>query len=108
MTDSPKTLSIDAAEWKALLLDNLARAHQAVANSQGINPAGLVDLGQHLDRVKVLAAAWHASLPKAQPVAQDDPVTTPAAANGSAEPKKRRGGWPAGKPRKPRTAQAVQ
>lgn len=107
MTDAPKTLALDSAEWKALLLDNLARAHQAVTASQAINPEGLISLGQHLDRIKGIAAAWHASLPKDQLAPQPEPAPAQASANGAEKPRK--GGWPKGKKRNaPRQAQAVQ
>jgi hypothetical protein len=103
MTDAPKTLALDSAEWKALVLDNIARAHAAVTASGNITPEGLALFSQHLDRIKGIAGAWHASLPKAQPAPQDEPVTAPATANGNgAAPVKRRGGWQKGRPRKPR------
>lgn len=102
------TLSLDASEYRALVIANLMRAQDFVGANGAVSAEHLKSFCEHMDRVKTLAAAWHFAAP---PVTQAE--TTKAgvqeaapATNGAHEPKKRRGGWPAGKPRK--TAEAEQ
>lgn len=112
MTDQPKTLALDTSEWKALLLSNLARAHEFVNGRQAPNADAAAALFNHLDHIKSLVAAWQASQAPVEPPAVGEPkgVQGAANANGADAPSKRKGGWPAGKPRKKRNApaQAVQ
>lgn len=105
MTDTPKTLTLSAREWNVLLASN-ASDLAAVFSSQPNPSADLyTKIVEHMDRMKSILPGWLAA---AQAVAATDAPAAPAQANGAA-PAKRKGGWPAGKPRKPRNgAQSVQ
>lgn len=104
-----KTLALNPGEWKALLLNNIAGAHQAVTNAENISQDGLAVLNGHLDRIKGIAAAWFASQPPVPAAENATPaVTQDAAQANGAPPVKKRGGWPKGKKRNAPTQQAVQ
>lgn len=105
MTDQPKTLALDSAEWKALLLSNIVRTHESVNGAKHITPEGLAMFNGHMDRMKGIAAAWHASLP-ANP-AEDRTAPDQPATNGAAKPKGK-GGWPKGKKRNAATQQRAR
>lgn len=110
MTDKP-TLSLDSAEWRAMLGHNLNRAGEFVQSTAAINQLQVKAFHDHLDRMKALVSAWYASAPAAvaDAVAEQAQPEAPAhpQANGAAP--KRKGGWPLGKKRKQRVeARAVQ
>lgn len=103
MTDTPKTLSLSAREWNVLLASN-ASDLAAVFSSQP-NPSNdlYMKIVEHMDRMKAILPGWLAA---AQAVPAGE---APVADVAPAAPVKRKGGWPAGKPRKARNgAQAVQ
>lgn len=97
MTDKPKTLALNARQWRVLLHDNLEVLKGAVAGTETINEGGLKQLVSQLDDMKMLAKAWfQVSVPV--------PSEVPAQGNG-AEPiiPKRRG-----RPPKAAQTQVVQ
>lgn len=101
MTDKP-TLSLDSAEWRAMLGHNLIRAIEFVQSSTHVTAENVTAFHLHLDRMKALATAWHLSAPKAadSAVASDQHAQAPATAQTNGAAPKRKGGWPKGKPRK--------
>lgn len=109
MSDARKpTLSLDAAEYRALLLSNFERAAGFVTQNVAVTHDQLGSLCAHLERMKMLAAAWHYAAPPAANVEQmqaqriiDEAALTARRAqpNGHESPK-RKGGWPKGKSRK--------
>ncbi|QPF87020.1 hypothetical protein IC762_12270 [Bradyrhizobium genosp. L] len=104
------TLSIDQSEWRVLFASSIARVNEFVNQNAALTPATLKAMHEHLDRAKLIASAWAASTPQAVPQeAARDMAEAPVEvqANGSAPPK-RKGGWPAGKPRKRTNPQVVQ
>lgn len=106
MTEKKDTLSLDANEWRSMIIHNLQRGVEFVNGNGQITPDGIVAFSLHLDRIKVLVGAWHAAAPPASPGQAQAPEAQPQVAtqaNGAVP--KRRGGWPAGKPRKPQAPQ---
>jgi hypothetical protein len=100
------TLRIDRAEWRSLFLENIQRLANFVGQNVLLTPEGLKVLHTHLDRSKMIAAAWCAAAAPVAPVpapAPSAPFTTEAdgvVGQPIGEPVKKRGGWPKGKPRK--------
>jgi hypothetical protein len=100
-----QTLQIDANEWRALFLENLQRTANFVSQNPTLTSESLKALHAHLDRSKMIAAAWCAA---GRPVVTHAPaplrveamgVPTPAIFEATADAPKRKGGWPKGKPR---------
>lgn len=96
------TLSIDAAEWRVLFSANIARLNEFINQNATLSAENLKALHEHMDRAKVLASAWAAATPQAVV----EPIEAPAEVQQAAL--KRKGGWPAGKPRKRQNPQVVQ
>lgn len=96
-----KTLSLKPNEWQALLLSNFqsgfdwVRQYPAQAPSQDDTKALLV----HIDRMRDLTVAWHASAAPAVQVEPEQTAAPEAEQPPSQEPPKRKGGWPKGKKR---------
>lgn len=111
MTDK-QTLSLNASEWRGLLMQNLVQAHEFAQGKHRIDPNELKLVHERLDRMKALVAAWHLSQPALPPGMSNPGVqqetSAPVSQVNGAEPKRR--GWPAGKKRGPRKqhAQVVQ
>jgi hypothetical protein len=106
------TFQIDANEWRALFLENLQRTANFVSQNPSLTPESLKALHMHLDRSKMIAAAWCAAgLPPvahapAQQAAPSEPLRVeaigappPTIQEAAPEAPKRKGGWPKGKPR---------
>jgi hypothetical protein len=100
------TVSLAAGEFRVLVASNLQDATQFVQNNAQLNAEQVKALNDHLDRIKVFVASWHASAPL--PVATPEVAAAAAAQGNGAAPVKRKGGWPAGKKRTPRAPEAVQ
>lgn len=101
------TLTLDANEWRSMIIHNLQRGIEFVNGSGQITSDGIVAFSQHLDRIKVLVGAWHAAAPPA--VNGQAQATNPEAqpqVNGAVP--KAKGGWPKGKSRKKPEAAQVQ
>lgn len=99
MSDAPKTLALNSAEWKALLVSNIDQLRQFVMEAGGLTPQGVVVVGDHLERMKGIAAAWQASQPPAPVGENAQPAPAQSAANGAAAPVVKKGGWPKGRKR---------
>jgi len=110
MTDKPNTLSLNARQWRVLMADHLDVLKAGVSSSEVLNEDGLKVVMHHIDQVRLMAVAWYQNSPA--PVADaagavtGEQIAAPANANGAAP--KRKGGWPAGRPRKRQIAAAVQ
>lgn len=102
MTDKPNTLGLNARQWRVLMNDHLEVLKGAVAASEVLNEPGLANVVRHLDEVRLMATAWFQNSPKPE----QEAITHVPEANGAAP--KRKGGWPAGKPRKRAAAAVVQ
>jgi hypothetical protein len=103
MTDRPATLSLAVNEWRKLVQANLEQAFEFTQGHAEITADEARGLAQHLDRMKALVMAWHASArPPAQTVREslEEAEAEQAAKPAEEQPKKR--GWPLGKPRGPR------
>lgn len=105
MSDKPTTLSIDQSEWRVLFASSVQRMQEFVGQNHVLSAENLPLLLDHLDRAKVLAVAWQRAAVPAQSVEPPAPAVK-TETNGAAP--KRKGGWPAGKPRKRMATQAVQ
>lgn len=108
MTDQPKTVALDASEWKDLVVNNAVRVHGFILSIDCPTPEQLQAIGAHLDRMRALTLAWHKSqrpnmvgqnggeqVPASSPLVQSVP---PSAT--------KRQGWPLGKKRGPRKPKA--
>jgi len=108
MTDAPKTMSLEPAEWQGIVATNTQRFFEFIKPLAAPNAEQSAAMQAYLDRMKFQVVAWERSAPQPvpEPAAQLVEASAPAApaANG-AEPKKR-GGWPRGKKRNA-PAQAV-
>ena len=103
MTDRP-TLSLGVNEWRKLVQTNLEQAFEFTQSKLEITADEARNMAQHLDRMKALVMAWHASArPAVQEVKQE--AIDPAVPVVEQPPKKR--GWPKGKPRKRLAPQQV-
>lgn len=97
------TLSLDSSEYRALILANLARAHDFVSQNTQITAEHVASFSTYIDRMKVMAQAWHFAAPQVEPKPEAPKPAAEAQAvapqtNGAHEPKKP--GWPKGKSRK--------
>lgn len=101
MTDKPATTSLGVSEWRGLVLINLAQAQEFVQGNALLSKEHLPLLIEHMERVIKFARSWHLS----QPATGQTAVAPAEQQPEKAEPKKKRGGWPKGKPR---TRQAPQ
>lgn len=123
MTEQPQRTQLSPDEWKQLCLLNVNQLLTHLQNLPAVLEGGtsamtveqMSAIETHLARGKTFLTAWARSKPvQAQEVVPTTRDAIPASAirlegesaNGAA-PVKRRGGWPAGKPRKPKTAQEV-
>lgn len=100
MTEKKDTLSLDANEWRAMIAHNLQRGIEFVNTNGQITAEGIVAFNAHLDRIKVLVLAWHASAAPGQNAQQQAPVTDASAPQADGAAPKGKGGWPKGKSRK--------
>lgn len=99
MTDAPKTLQLNARQWRVLLHDHIEVLKSAVSQTESINEEALRNMYKHMDEMKMQATAWFQ--------VSADGVSVPAdAVDEPAKPKK--GGWPLGKKRGGKSHQAVQ
>lgn len=113
MTDAPKTMQLAPADWRQLCILNVEQLHGFVSGIPAQTEKGdaaLTDehmalIEAHIGKGRAFLTAWRKSrvpmvaAPEASRVEQK-------ATNGAAAPK--RGGWPKGKPRKPRVQEMVQ
>lgn len=109
---SPKTLTIDTREWNALLAHNAAELMTFFQQQPQPSPEAFKNIITYMDRMKEILPGWLASAPQpaAEPASQQlrpDAVPAPQA-NGAAPKARKKGGWPLGKPRTRKAAQAVQ
>jgi hypothetical protein len=107
-----QTLQIDVNERRALFLENLQRTANFVSQNPTLTPESLKALHTHLDRSKMIAAAWCVALlpvtpqQSAPPAAPSEPIRVeaigappPVVGEPAQEPIKRKGGCAKGKPR---------
>lgn len=115
MTDqtAPKpTTALTGDEFKVLALTNVSQLQNwlnAIPGCLESGAAGLtadhLDLiDKHLNRCRMFLRSWSLTKVDVQPAAAPVQVQTESQGNGAAPPK-RTGGWPRGKPRKPRVTQ---
>lgn len=108
---APKTLTIGVREWNVLLAHNAAELVAFFQQQPTPTAESYHNIVAHLERMKEILPGWLASSPQAapEPVAQQAQGDIPPGAqvNGAA-PKRKKGGWPLGKPRTRKAAQAVQ
>lgn len=102
------TLSIDQAEWRVLFASNIARVNDFINQNPTLDVEKLKAMLDHLDRAKLIARSWCASVPQAVPAetAQKLAEAPAVVANGNGAEKKKPG-WPKGKPRKRLNPQQV-
>jgi hypothetical protein len=110
MTEKP-TVALTSNEWRSLIVCNLQEGITFTNGNGQLTAEGVSSFSAHLDKIKTYLHAWHASNPpqaaQGEGAPQPQPEVPTPQANGAA-PMKRRGGWPAGKPRKPKNEAAVQ
>ncbi|MCA6108121.1 hypothetical protein [Bradyrhizobium cenepequi] len=105
MNDKPNTFAISRTEWRALFLQNIQEMVHFVSGTDVLTAANRVALTAHLDRLKIIGAAWsvasYAEAPSASAPAApvDVPAETPAAPEAPQAQEKRKPGWPKGKKR---------
>lgn len=106
MSDKPATMRLNPAEWRDLLITNLERLRQWIAQfHEPPPPDEFQALREFNDRIRLQMAAWAISNRPA--VSAPVPAAAPPPnGNGHGAPK-RKGGWPKGKPRKPRQPQQM-
>lgn len=130
-----RTIAFDSFQWRSVIRADLQRLHEIIGNvgqpntafSGPMNDATLTTIGGALDKIGTMIGAMNLCLTKeaadaqaAQAAAQQPQVQAPVA-NGNAQPApvqsaepqvvpitKKKGGWPAGKPRGKRKAQVAQ
>lgn len=109
---TPKTLTIGTREWNVLLAHNAAELVTFFQQQPQPSPEAFKNILAHMDRMKEILPGWLASAPPptAEPASQQArPNMVPAPQNNGAAPKARKkGGWPLGKPRTRKAAQAVR
>lgn len=122
MSDNPKSMSLDPAEWRAVLIQNAQRLLQYVQNMQFCADEQVASTEDHMGRMltqmkhgwKVASVAFQQAADARH--APNDAVQQPASTvvpdvetslqpNGADPAPKRKGGWPKGQKRKPREAQ---
>lgn len=117
MTALPKkTTQLTPEEWKQLVLLNVSQLGTFLQNIPGNTESGSAGfteqhmqlIGGHLDRMGSFMRAWLVSRVDVPPseveMPEDDLVT---AESGSGGGEVRKGGWPKGKPRKSKDAEAA-
>lgn len=105
-----KTTTLSAEQWKSLCLLNVTQLHnflQAVPSNMesgapGMDEARMGAIGNHLEELDRFMRAW--SLTKLPQAEQTEEAPKAEAAEATEAPK--RGGWPKGKPRKPKEVTA--
>lgn len=118
MTASPKkTIQFTPEEWKKLVLVNVKQLHDWLENVPGNTETGRAALteehlqliGGHLSRTYEFLIAWSKSRVDVPPTAVEMPEEAASQDEATeAEPvEPRKGGWPKGKPRKARDAEAA-
>lgn len=111
MTDAPKkTIALAPAHWRQLALLNVAQLHNFIDGIPAQTESGISALTDeqiavidaHLDEHRSFLRAWRLS--RMPQMAAQQPAPAPQQANGKHEPEpvRRKGGWPKGKPRKPK------
>ncbi len=107
MTDTPKTLSLSAREWNALMASNAADLHAVFQSQPEPNADLYLKIITHMDRMKAILPGWLAAAPA--PVSGEAQAAAPVPVEAATDVPKKRGGWPKGKPRvRNGAAQAVQ
>lgn len=131
MPDAPKVMALAPADWRQLCLLNVAQLHDYVSSIPAHNEAGtsaltdeaMVVIDAHLDRGRAFLTAWRKSrVPgMAAPAKPAERTISTAeimdgmqrqadqhAAKNGAVSTKKKGGWPLGKPRKPKPQPGAQ
>lgn len=123
MTDAPRTMELAPADWRQLVLLNVEQLGNYIASIPANTEAGLsaltaehiVVIGSHLERGHQFLTAWSKSrVPgmgqvraksATEMIEGAERIMEGEIAEGlrnGAERQKRKGGWPLGKPRKPK------
>jgi hypothetical protein len=116
MTDTPKTMQLSPADWRQLLLLNVEQLHgylSSVPPNTETGVSAMTDeimavVDAHVARGRDLLVAWRKSRLPGMAPARAQEAQQAVKTNGHVEPVKRRGGWPKGKPRKPKTVETQQ
>ncbi len=99
-----KTVHLNVNEWKAVCLQDLKDLYQFLDSVPFPNDEVLGKVDQHMARWAVLMRSWKLCGEPKEPVqaegGESETVKETPAANGAEKPRK--GGWPKGKPRKPK------
>ncbi|MDE2096881.1 MAG: hypothetical protein KGL39_06500 [Patescibacteria group bacterium] len=106
--------TLTGEEWRQLCLVNATQMHQFLTGIPGVNESGapgltadhLLSAFSHLERMQQFLTAW--SKARAPQPEVNAPAQQESAPPNLETPPKRRGGWPAGKPRKPKVAEPEQ
>lgn len=115
MTDSPKTMQLAPAHWRQLCLLNAEQLHgflssipaQTEAGASALTDELMAAIDHHVAEGRAFLTAWRKS--RVPMMAAPEPAKIEQkATNGAAEPKRKKGGWPLGKPRKPRMQKETQ
>lgn len=109
MTNTPRVMQLMPADWRQLVLLNLAQAHDFISSIAPMTEAGISALTdeqmtiyqRHVARGQELLTGWRKSRMPGIEAEAAKPAQAQPQANG-AVPVKRKGGWPLGKPRKTR------
>lgn len=83
MTDKPSVISLQAAEWNALIASKTVQLTQFFQQNPTPTPELQTDVQKHIERIWAMLPAWLASAPPAAPtLEQPKPVVngTPAKA----------------------------
>lgn len=115
MTEAPKpkTIKLEANDWKVLAVSNVAQLLQGLQNIDVPSEEICKSIHDHIDKLNLYLDAWRRFAPPAPLQAEAPPSPAPQAPtaeakpNGAAQVEPRKGGWPKGKKRT-RTAAAPQ
>lgn len=104
-----KTVKLNVNEWKAICLQGVRDLHQFLDGMIYPSDEALSQVDQHMARWAVFMRSWKLHGEPQEPVKEPSGnAETKAEPVANGAEKKRRGGWPRGKPRKPKAeAQAT-
>lgn len=110
----PRVMQLMPADWRQLVLLNLAQAHDFISSIAPMTEAGISALTdeqmtiyeRHVARGQELLTGWRKSRMPVIEAEPAKPATAQPQANGAVSVKKK-GGWPLGKKRKPRAQQGA-
>lgn len=117
-TQSPKVVALNVTQWKAVVLSDLSLLHQALSNIHAPTDIDIANIDQFVANTRNMLYGWKVAGAQATAQAQAAQdagqagnsgavaVQEHSAGNGAVIVKKR-GGWPAGKPRKAKAVQPV-